>query len=516
MAPSHEAMAQNMLSSVCWCDLSHHTGYPFRNFFLATLGLGLISLNVAGMVYRLFTCERGSCNPLNAKKKNPKAIIFGFLALIIIVPLSVLLFIRMEGQPPTMKIDLEGTALGASQTLTLQIADAKSGIRHVWMAIFKDGKETVVLRKDFPAGGLLTGGKVRSEDLEVLIEPKALGIKDGKAILRMVTRDYAWRKWGAGNQLYVEQEVIIDTQPPTIDVVSRPLNLTQGGSGIVIYRLSEDCPTSGVKVGEEVYPGLAGDFQDSMLRMAFIAVNHKQGPRTQLSVFASDFAGNEGIAGLQRHINGRKFKKDRITISDQFLSWKMPEFKHQVPGTGSALDTFLTVNRDLRTQNYETLIKTTAQSDAKVYWQGGFKRLPGSANRAGCADYRTYVYNKKSIDHQTHLGIDLASHERSPIPAANNGRVAFAENLGIYGRSVVLDHGFGLFSMYAHLSHIDVAVGDMVDKGQVIGKTGRSGLAGGDHLHFGMLVHHTFVNPVEWWDDKWILNNIQSKLDAVQ
>jgi murein DD-endopeptidase MepM/ murein hydrolase activator NlpD len=453
---------------------------------------------------------------LNAKKKNPKTIIFGLLALIIIVPLSVLLFIRMEGQPPTMKMDLKATALGASQTLTLQTGDAKSGIRHVWMAIFKDGKETVVLEKDFPAGGLLTGGAVRSENLEVLIEPKALGIKDGKAILRMVTRDYAWRKWGAGNQLYIEQEVIIDTQPPTIDVVSRPLNLNQGGSGVVIYRLSEDCPTSGVKVGEEVYTGIAGHFQDSMLRMAFIALNHKQGSRTQLSLFASDYAGNEGVAGLQRHINARRFKKDRITISDQFLSWKMPEFKNQVPSTGSALDTFLKINRELRIQNYETLVKITAQSDAKLYWQGGFKRLPGSANRAGYADDRTYFYKKKSIDRQTHLGIDLASHERSPIPAANNGRVAFAEPLGIYGQSVVIDHGFGLFSMYAHLSHIDVAVGDIVDKGQIIGKTGRSGMAGGDHLHFSMLVRHTFVNPVEWWDQNWIQNNIQSKLDAVQ
>ena len=453
---------------------------------------------------------------MNAKKKNPKAVIFGLLALIIMVPLSVLLFMRMEGQPPTMKIDLGGTALGASKTVALQIADTKTGIRHVWMAIFKDGKETVVLKKDFPSGGLLAGGIVRSEDLEVLIEPKALGIADGKAMLRMVTRDYSWRKWGSGNQLYLEQEVIIDTEPPTIEVVSRQLNLNQGGSGVVIYRLSEECPVSGVKVGEELYPGMTGYFQDSTLRMAFIAVNHKQDSRTPLSVFASDYAGNEGLAGLQRHINGRKFKKDRISISDQFLSWKMPEFTSQVPGGGSAVDTFLKVNRELRTQNYETLLKITAQSDPKIYWQGGFKRLPGSANRAGYADFRTYIYNKKAIDQQTHLGIDLASHERSPIPAANNGRVAFAETLGIYGRSIVIDHGFGLFSMYAHLSHIDVAVGDMVDKGQVIGKTGRSGLAGGDHLHFGMLVRHTFVNPVEWWDNKWIQNNIQLKLEAVQ
>jgi murein DD-endopeptidase MepM/ murein hydrolase activator NlpD len=453
---------------------------------------------------------------LNDKRKKSKGMLFGLLVLVVVVPVVGLLVIRMEGQPPTMKLDLAKSALGTSQTVTLEAADAKSGLQHVWMAIFKDGKESVILNKDFPSGGLLSGPKVRSRSLEVLVEPKELGIKDGKAMLRMVVRDHSWRKWGAGNQIYIEQEVVIDTKPPAIDVVSRPLNLNQGGAGLVIYRLSEDCPTSGVRVGESFYPGMAGPFEDSTLRMAFIALSHKQGAATKLSISANDYAGNEGIAGLQRHINARRFKKDRINISDQFLSWKMPEFRDQVPAAGPGVDTFLKVNRDLRVQNYEIIKQVTARSDAKLHWQGGFKRLPGAANRAGYADYREYIYNKKIIDRQTHMGIDLASNERAPIPAANTGRVAFTDTLGIYGRTVIIDHGFGLFSLYAHLSHIDVTVDDMVTKGQIIGKTGRSGMAGGDHLHFSMLVYHTFVNPIEWWDNQWIRNNIQSKIDSVQ
>jgi murein DD-endopeptidase MepM/ murein hydrolase activator NlpD len=453
---------------------------------------------------------------LNDKRKKSKGMLFGLLVLVVVVPVVGLLVIRMEGQPPTMKLDLAKSALGTSQTVTLEAADAKSGLQHVWMAIFKDGKESVILNKDFPSGGLLSGPKVRSRSLEVLVEPKELGIKDGKAMLRMVVRDHSWRKWGAGNQIYIEQEVVIDTKPPAIDVVSRPLNLNQGGAGLVIYRLSEDCPTSGVRVGESFYPGMAGPFEDSTLRMAFIALSHKQGAATKLSISANDYAGNEGIAGLQRHINARRFKKDRINISDQFLSWKMPEFRDQVPAAGPGVDTFLKVNRDLRVQNYEIIKQVTARSDAKLHWQGGFKRLPGAANRAGYADYREYIYNKKIIDRQTHMGIDLASNERAPIPAANTGRVAFTDTLGIYGRTVIIDHGFGLFSLYAHLSHIDVTVDDMVTKGQIIGKTGSSGMAGGDHLHFSMLVYHTFVNPIEWWDRQWIQNNIQSKIDSVQ
>jgi murein DD-endopeptidase MepM/ murein hydrolase activator NlpD len=114
------------------------------------------------------------------------------------------------------------------------------------------------------------------------------------------------------------------------------------------------------------------------------------------------------------------------------------------------------------------------------------------------------------------MGIDLASLVNSPVPAANSGVVVFAEPLGIYGRTVIIDHGFGLFSMYSHLSFIAVKAGDSVSKGGNVGRTGSTGMAGGDHLHFSMLINDTFVNPVEWWDKKWIQNNVWSKIEQVQ
>ena len=115
---------------------------------------------------------------------------------------------------------------------------------------------------------------------------------------------------------------------------------------------------------------------------------------------------------------------------------------------------------------------------------------------------------------QGHLGIDLASIKQSPVPAANSGKVAFVGSLGIYGNAVIIDHGLGLFSLYAHLSSISRDEGQEVKRGDIIGRTGSSGLAGGDHLHFSMLVHNTFVSPVEWWDETWINNNISGKLES--
>ncbi|WP_054031993.1 M23 family metallopeptidase [Desulfatitalea tepidiphila] len=454
---------------------------------------------------------------MNAKKNASRRWLLILPALLIVVTLTVFLVRRMEGESPEMTMALTSPALGASQNLKLHVIDRKSGIRKVWVAVLKDGQEVPLLDKTYSSAGLLAGGQTHEETLEIPFEPKAKGIKDGKAVLRFVGRDFSWRNWGKGNVQYQEQEIVIDTHPPVINVLSRAHYLSQGGAGIVVYKLAEECPTSGVTVGEHFYRGFSGVFEDPAIHAAMIAIDYRLGPGTPVAVTATDFAGNESRVGLQHLINARTFKRDKIALSDGFLDWKMPEFVSQVdvvPGA-SHLDVFLAVNRDLRRANYETLKKVTAQSDPAAHWKGEFLRLPAAANRAGFADHRSYIYKGKVVDEQTHMGIDLASLAQSPVPAANSGKVVFAGTIGIYGGTIVIDHGLGLFSMYSHLSQMTATEGRMVSKGDIIGATGVTGLAGGDHLHYGIMIHHTFVNPMEWWDGQWVRNNITSKLEAV-
>ena len=97
------------------------------------------------------------------------------------------------------------------------------------------------------------------------------------------------------------------------------------------------------------------------------------------------------------------------------------------------------------------------------------------------------------------------------MEASNAGRIVYADYLGIYGNTVIIDHGMGLYSLYGHLSAIDVAKEQMVNRGQSLGHTGQTGLAGGDHLHFSMIVQGIQVNPVEWWDPAWVENHFLSK-----
>ena len=438
--------------------------------------------------------------------------------MLILAPVIWILAIFLEGEAPNAVLELTSGGIGRSGELSVAASDQKRGLRRISIDLFKDGKETILFEKDFASSGWFSGGTEHETSFKVMVEPGKLGISDGKALIRLSVRDYSWRKWLKGNLTYLEKEVMIDTQPPKVDVLSRVHNLGQGGSGLAIYRVSESGTISGVQVGGYFFPGYGGYFKDPDICMALFALAYDQGPGTTIHVSARDAAGNSTIAGFPYHIRKVRYPEDSINISDQFLNWKLPEFAGQIPSDApqSPVDRFLWVNRELRKQSIEKICETTRQTDKDIYWKGAFLRLPNSATRAAFGDRRKYQYEGRMIDEQVHMGIDLASLAQSPVPASGSGRVAFADDIGIFGRTVVVDHGFGLFTTYSHLSGIDVQPGQMVAGGENLGRTGTTGMAGGDHLHYGMMVHGVFVNPLEWWDASWIENNILSKIESVK
>jgi murein DD-endopeptidase MepM/ murein hydrolase activator NlpD len=453
---------------------------------------------------------------LRQKGRSFKPILLVVVVLLISIPAVWLTIVRMEGTAPAIEIVLDSPFIGASQSIGVSVEDGGSGIRSIRMGLVVKGREIEVLQRTFPSAGFFAGGREKSVRVDATVSPEALGLADGKAVIRAVVRDYSLRKWGKGNPAYLEKEIHIDTQPPAIEMLSQAHNIAQGGSGVAVYRLSEACPVSGIKVGDSFYPGYAGLSDDPAVHVAFFALSYQQGRGTKIAATARDYAGNAGAAGMVYHVNARSFRKDKINLSDRFFNAKMPDFDGRFPESSqeSPLELFLKVNRELRKRDNEAFYGVTATSEKEILWKGPFLRLPGSANRARFADHRTYFYEGKEIDRQVHMGIDLASTKHASVPAANRGKVVFADNQGIYGNTVVLDHGYGLFTLYSHLSHIQATKDSIVEKGEIIGKTGVTGLAGGDHLHYGTLIHQTYVNPIEWWDPKWIANNVSEKIDS--
>ena len=214
----------------------------------------------------------------------------------------------------------------------------------------------------------------------------------------------------------------------------------------------------------------------------------------------------------------KPIKRSRIEIDDNFINRTVPDIiahspELKMPGpSGDLLADFLKVNGELRRVNADEIAAFAKQTAPMRLWKEPFVQLGNSKVEASFADHRTYIYKGKEVDQQVHLGFDLAVTAHVPIAAANEGTVLNASWLGIYGNCVIIDHGMGVQSLYGHLSSIGVKAGQMVEKEQEIGRSGMTGLAGGDHLHFTMLVNGNMVNPVEWWDQHWIQDRILRKL----
>ena len=315
-------------------------------------------------------------------------------------------------------------------------------------------------------------------------------------------------------------------EPPRIAVLSTKHYVNHGGSEFVVYKVTPADVASGVRVGDVEYEGfpisgagVAG--ADPSIKGAFFALLYDQPLNAPIAAFARDEAGNQAKATFVDNVFEKPFKKSRIEIDDKFMNKTVPDIVEHSPELKMAppaqdspemLTAFLKVNGDLRKANAEEIAAFAAKTSASQMWEGPFVQLGNSKVEASFADRRTYIYKGKEIDQQTHLGFDLAVTEHVPVAAANAGVVLNASWLGIYGNCVIIDHGMGVQSLYAHLMSFDVKVGDRVTRGQVIGRSDSTGLAGGDHLHFTMLVGGRMVNPVEWWDPHWIADRVERKL----
>ncbi len=407
--------------------------------------------------------------------------------------------------PPEIAVTPGQGPVSARLPLQLKVVDPGVGLRSLVLTATQGSRVVMLLNREYPEG---TG---------IVEEPVVLtgeGLQDGAVQVSVKAADRAYLGFGDGNVAELILNYTIDNKPPQIGVLSTQHNVNQGGSGLVVYTVSEEVVQTGVKVGERLYPAY---LQPSGVYLALFAFPWDMEPSAFVpKVVAVDAAGNERSAGIYYHITPKIFPTDRINISDNFLNNKIvPDFQHFFPETTDPLQLFLKVNGELRRKNLATILDYGKETAPTRLWEGAFVAQPNAAVPGAFAQRRTYYHNDQVIDHQTHLGIDLASLARAAVLAGNAGRVIHADDLGIYGQCVIIDHGLGLQTLYGHMSQILVNVGDMVTRGQTIGRTGTSGLAGGDHLHYDVLVAGQQVNPIEWWDARWISHNLLNKLELV-
>lgn len=340
---------------------------------------------------------------------------------------------------------------------------------------------------------------------------KANGLKDGRAVLRVetVSNDLA------GRTDLLELDVEVNSRPPAVSVDEGQHYLTLGGSEVVVFTASGYWSEAGVRVGKYTFrsfplPGA----NDVNRRVCLFAIPYDTERGEVPVVYVRNPAGAEATSGFWNRLTWKTFRKRNIEVTDAFLE---KIFKELDPGgKGNPAPRFVKINSDMRKANAQTLSELRLKTADRILWHGPFLQLANSSVEAQFCDYRDYFYQRQLVDRQVHLGFDLAVTAHTPVAAANDGVVVFAGPLGIYGNAVVIDHGLALQSLYAHLSEIQVKPGDAVKKGRIIGKSGATGLAGGDHLHFSMMVDGVMVNPVEWWDAHWIHDRILAPLKMTE
>lgn len=426
---------------------------------------------------------------------------FFFILLIAGVAIFILFF---EGEMPVINLQQSNAFIGKNGNINYSVTDSKSGIHTIFVWGNQGDVKKLLYSVAYPRTKY-TGAVGPLEDTRTItFDVQKEGFSEGAMTVTVEATDFSMRGWLTGNKTVATKEVTVDTVPPGIQIVHSEKYISPGGTGIAIYRLSDKDSSHGINMNGIFNPGFPlGNGRDDTY-ICFFALPFDTEKIETLTVSATDMAGNNTVVPFTSVLKQPNQKRDTINISDGFLDSKIPEFQQYYPEMkGDFIDKYIYANSTIRVQNNQKITDLCKSPHPERLWKGHFARMPGSS-RAGFADHRTYYFNGNAIDQQVHLGMDIASTSRAEARAANRGKIVFADYLGIYGNMVLVDHGQGVFSLYSHLSQINVGPGDMVDQKTVLGLTGTTGMAGGDHLHFSMLINGVFVTPKEWWDQHWI------------
>ena len=432
-----------------------------------------------------------------------KRVLLILLALVLAAPL--LLFLLSSDTSVTL--DPPVRVIGNDTAIQVRVTNPH-GIRRFTAELEQNGNRYKVFESAQPAHRFFFLGR---SDPPRLVKfgagrKQAPALVDGKATLRIEAEGNDLR----ANTGRLELDVEVNTRPPRVAADGFQHYINQGGAELVTFTVSGYWTEAGVRVGPYTFRSFPMPGRPAEERFSLFAFPWNTPVSTVPVVYARNPSGAEATARFWFKVFPKHFRTRDLEVPDSFLQKVTDELDPN--GSGDLVTRFLKINRDMRRQNNQALADLRLKTEQRVLWSGPFRRY--GKTESEFADTRNYVYQGKTIDQQTHLGFDLADVLHVPVEAANDGKVMWADPLGIYGNCVVVDHGYGLQSIYGHLSEIAVKPGDMVKKGQILGRSGATGLAGGDHLHFSMQVDGVQITPVEWWDEHWIRDRILSKLPA--
>jgi murein DD-endopeptidase MepM/ murein hydrolase activator NlpD len=432
--------------------------------------------------------------------------IFAILVLLTAVSLALLVMLSLT---PVLDMPPAVNALGARTPISVHV-HAPHGLRSASAYVEQNGTRYKAWETSQPSRRIFWQRHIPDSTLQFVTGAQVIPqLKEGKAtlIVEAVSNDFR------GSTARVERDVVVVLRPPTLSVDSDQHYLYLGMADLVTFNVSGASTDSGVRVGDQKFrswplpggkPGL----------FALFAFPWNTPPGTEPLVYATNAAGNQVTGQMVIRFPKKEqpvYRTRDLEVDDHFLQKVINEL--DPTGTGDPIVRFLKVNGEMRRSNNQTLHDLRLKTEGRFLWSEPFRQQRNSKVEAHFADVRNYTYQGKKIDQQVHLGYDLSITQHIGVEASNDGKVVYAAPLGIYGNCVVVDHGYGLQTIYGHMSEIAVHEGDVVKRGQVMGKSGMTGMAGGDHIHFSMQLDGVQIDPKEWWDSHWIKDHIAKRVD---
>ncbi len=413
--------------------------------------------------------------------------------------------VMFEQKKPVLKV-VDTLHWNFKKPIPITVSD-ESGVKFVRVTL-SDGKSTVVLANE----------SFKDVQKKVNIQAKyprtAFFDKKSKLILHVEAADNSMWNFLMGNEVKKSIPIKIDVKKPNLNILTNSYSIVKGGVGSVIFSADDEnleklyIQTSSGKIFKPT------PFYKDGYYISLVAWEHDKKDFVA-NVIAIDKAGNESREKIRFYLLGKRYRVSKIKASDKFINGKISELAREyAPDNGenmNNLEKFRFINETLRQENEAKIHSIANKLSAERISNFSLKPfypLKNSAAVASFGDHRYYKYKGQTVSESYHLGLDLASTARADIKSSNDGVVVYADVNGIYGKNIIISHGLGIYTLYGHCSSLAVSVGDKVRRGEVIAKTGLTGLALGDHLHFGTLVQGVEVRPEEWMDKKWFTDNV--------
>ncbi len=428
----------------------------------------------------------------------------------------------LERSAPEMVWIDEPVGLGADPTsASLSVSDDGAGLDEIIVRLVQNNQPRELQRTSFDERG------VNDKRIDLTIDPKQLGLREGKVELQVLAFDKAL--WS--NSIKVPKSLVVNFSKPRVDVITPQQNAVLGGSELVFYKVLGKRPSlTGITSNSSLYPGFPARFWDPSFKnyddlyLSFFPIPKAFDERRDgMSISARDEVGNSTSAPFNYKVRQRGWSSYKVKLSDKDAHAMLAALSIQAQSAGVKLKPSGEIAADL-----SATLKALARLDESVLsdalssaskerlWSGVFTRPVGSYPTNAAGDLRIVTVEEREILKSAALGVRFTVGSRVHVTAANSGVVAFAGELGLLGKTVALDHGLGLTTVYANLSEISVREKEQLKQGQTLGRTGRSGFATSEGVHFETRVHGVPVSPNEWWDETWVKDHIEAKVAFVQ